>query len=222
VSSSEPIRKEKIFVDRIIGWFQDHGRDYPWRRSREPYRILMAEVMLQRTKSDQVAPLYEKFLWKFPDPASLASAPPEEIQNFLEPLGLKWRARKVVDLGTALVKNFGGVVPGTREELITLPGVGEYAADAVLCYSHGKDLVPVDANVCRVLGRVFGLVARGEARRSAVYVQKAKDLPVSKGTTREFNWGLIDFAATICTPRRPMCPACPVNDICIYPNKTKA
>lgn len=115
----------------------------------------------------------------------------------------------------------GRRIPDDRAELLTLPGVGAYVADAILCYAYGRKTVPVDSNVCRVLGRMFGLRTKREARRSRVFVDKAASLPITERNAREVNWGLIDFAALVCRPRRPVCTSCPISDVCLYPDKTK-
>ncbi len=220
-SLSSDKKRQRIFVDRLIEYFAHYGRSYSWRSRHDPYAILVAEMMLQRTKSDQVVSVYQKFLKRFPDPQTLASAPKRDVQKLLEPLGLRWRATMITKMGSSLVRNFDGEIPHSREELLTLPGVGAYAADAVLCYAYGEKVVPVDSNVCRVLRRIFNLHSKGEARRNRIFLGKVAELPVPKRLAKEFNWGLIDFGAAICTPRTPSCPLCPLNKICLYPNKTE-
>ncbi|MEM2878877.1 MAG: hypothetical protein QXH35_04545 [Nitrososphaerota archaeon] len=216
------MRVEAEIVRRLLDWFAKHGRDYPWRRTTEPYRILIAEMMLQRTKSDQVAGLYQQFIQKYPEPQALAHANVEEIEKFLLPLGLRWRARKIRETGKTVMEMFNGRIPEQEEKLLALPGVGEYAARAVLCFAYGKDVPLVDANVCRVLGRLLNMPPRGEARRDRKFIETAHRLHryVPAGRSREYNWAILDLAATVCTPRRPVCPECPLKDLCSYPNKT--
>jgi len=106
-------------------------------------------------------------------------------------------------------------VPDNRKTLLSLPAVGEYMADAVLSFAYGKDVVVVDANVCRVIARIFGIEPRGEARRDVRLRKRAQEiLPV--GRAKEFNWAMIDFAALICTPRNPRCDNCPMHEFCFY------
>jgi len=205
-------RKEE-FVRRLLRWFRENGRNYPWRQSTDPYRVLMAEIMLQRTKADQVLPVYLSFIERFPTPRALAMAPPDEIRKVFASLGLMWRAERVMKLGAVLMSDHRGRVPDTREELLSLPGVGEYAADAVLCFAYGRNVAVVDANVCRVIGRVFGLKPRGEARRDPRYRSIVQGM-IPGERARESNWALIDLASLICPPRNPKHMECPLLKIC--------
>lgn len=205
----------KRIADLLIDWFKKNGREYPWRNDRTPYEILIAEVMLQRTKADQVAPVYLSFIKEFPDSERLGRASKEEIAKYFSKLGLVRRAGLVESLGKELLARFGGKVPKSREELMSLPSVGEYIADAVLCFAFGEDVAVVDSNVCRIIGRIFDLKAKGEARRDPQFRQAVnKLLPSSK--TEQFNWAIIDLGALICTPRKPSCNECPVSSFCHF------
>jgi len=205
----------KMMTGLLLEWFKKYGRDYPWRKETDPYRILIAEIMLQRTKADQVIQVYQLFLQRFPSIYALAAATLEELEGIFDMLGLRWRAKKVKDLAKVIVSQHGGRIPSSREELLSLPGVGEYIADAVLCFAYGMDIAVVDANVCRVIGRVFGIEPRGEARRDPRFRQIAQQLIPSK-RAREFNWAIIDLAALTCTPRNPKCYECPLQELCSF------
>jgi A/G-specific adenine glycosylase len=208
-------KTEKAVANLLLKWFRKHGRNYPWRRKRDPYHVLMAEIMLQRTKADQVMPVYRSFLRKFPDPYVLADATSKEIGDVFAKLGLRWRAKKVKKLARALILQHNGRIPDSREKLLSLPGVGEYTADAVLCFAYGKDVAVIDANVCRVIERVFGIKSCGEARRDPQFRQIAQRLVPPK-RAREFNWAIIDLAALVCTPRNPKCAECPLRKLCSF------
>lgn len=206
---------KKRISSLLIKWYRNNGRKYPWRKDRTPYRILIAEIMLQRTKADQVAPVYLSFLNEFPDPERLGKASKEEIAKYFLKLGLIRRARLVELLGKELLARFNGKIPRNRKELLSLPSVGEYMADALLCFAFDEDVAVVDSNVCRIIGRVFNLKARGEARRDPQFRQAVnKLLPRSKA--KEFNWGIIDLGALVCTPQNPSCDLCPLEPWCIY------
>lgn len=207
--------KTGAIVSRLLEWFEKHGRVYPWRRDTDPYRILIAEIMLQRTKADQVLPVYLSFLERFPDLESIVNAPPEEVERFFSMLGLKWRAEKVRRLAETIIREHGGRIPDTRRDLLSLPGIGEYIADAILCFAYGRSVAVIDANVCRVIGRIFGLKARGEARRDPRFRRAAQQL-VPREKAREFNWAMIDLASLICTPRNPRCASCPLKQVCMH------
>lgn len=212
--------KRNAVVSELLEWFRKHGRIYPWRRDTDSYRILIAEIMLQRTKADQVLGVYESFIREFPDPSSLAMAETEKIENAFARLGLRWRAGKIKRLAHALVSRYNGRIPDERKELLSLPGVGEYIADAVLCFAYGRDVAVVDANVCRIMERLAGLRPKGEARRDPDFRRAVQEL-VPKGMAREFNWALIDLAAMICTPKKPKCPECPLKEVCMYASQKK-
>jgi A/G-specific adenine glycosylase len=200
--------KERI-ADLLMDWYRKNAREYPWRKNRTPYRILIAEIMLQRTKADQVAPVYLSFLKEFPDPERLRQASKEEIMKYFSKLGLIRRAGLVELLGKELLARFEGKIPRNREDLMSLPSVGEYMADAVLCFAFDEDVAVVDSNVCRIIGRIFDLKAKGEARRDAQFRQAVNGV-LPSGKAKEFNWAIIDLGALICTPRNPSCNLCPL------------
>jgi len=203
------------FAELLLEWCQKNGRSYAWRRKNDPYEILIAEIMLQRTKADQVEPVYLSFIREFPTPKELNDAPREEVETHFAKLGLMWRAVLVKSLAAELVTRFDGRVPSNREQLLSLSSVGEYIADAVLSFAYGRDVAVVDANVCRILGRVFGLEARGEARRDPRFREIAQNT-LPEGKAKEFNWAMIDLGALVCTPRNPSCGICPILPICDY------
>jgi A/G-specific adenine glycosylase len=199
----------------LLDWFEKNGRVFPWRKRRKPYEVLIAEVMLQRTKADQVFPVYVKFIERFPDISSLAEASTVEISEYFSRLGLIHRAELVNKLAQDLDKQFCGRVPNTLSELRSLPSVGEYIADAVLCFAFDMDVSVVDSNVCRVIGRVYGLGPKGEARRDPRF-KRIMDRLLPAGKARKFNWAVIDLASAVCLPRKPLCSVCPLNVVCKY------
>lgn len=206
---------KKSITEPLLEWYEVSGRDYPWRRIRDPFKILMAEIMLQRTRADQVLPVYLSFVRKFSTAQKLSEAPLEEIRSYFNRLGLMWRAGLVKQLAEELVNRFHGMVPDSRRELLSLPAVGEYMADAVLSFAYERDVAVVDANVCRVIGRIFRLKPRGEARRDRRFREIAQRM-VPRGDARKLNWGVIDLAALICTPRNPKCNECPLREHCSF------
>ena len=206
---------EKALSDLLITWYKKNGRDYPWRENTAPYRVLIAEIMLQRTKADQVVPVYLSFLKRFPNPKRLRQATREEITKYFSKLGLIHRAELVERLAQDLNRRFCGHIPKSREELLSLPSIGEYVADAVLCFAFGKDVSIIDSNVCRVMQRVFDLKIKGEARRNRG-LRRLVDGLLPKGRAKEFNWAILDLASVICLPRRPLCPKCPLFSLCKF------
>jgi len=200
----------------LIKWWRAHGRRYPWRETRDPYKIIVAEIMLQRTKADQVLPVYRDFLEKFPTIHHLVRAAPEEIEEFFKRLGLRWRADKIRKMADFVVREYNGRFPRSKEMLMKIPGVGDYISSALLSFAYGLPYVVVDSNVCRIIQRVFGIKARGEARRDKRFHELAREMLPENEDSRLLNFALIDFAALVCKPRRPLCSSCPIRNLCSY------
>ena len=204
-----------MFRKNVLEWSRKSGRSFPWRVRSEPYRVLVAELMLRRTRAEQVVPVYEAFLDRFPDPSSLASAREEDVHDCLRPLGLAWRVPAFRLMARRLVQEYGGDVPRERTALLSLPGVGEYVARAVRCVAFDESEVLVDTNTVRVAGRYFGIEVHPESRRSKS-VQEAVAQLVDHSRPRTSNLALLDFAAKICRPARPECAQCPVASGCTW------
>ena len=212
------MKVKRVATGFLLKWFKHNGRDFVWRRKTDPYEVLMAEIMLQRTKAEQVEPVYLDFIRRFPNVQELNKATEADIARYFERLGLLWRATLVKRLAKELVDELNGEVPHNRDMLLSLPAVGEYIADAVLCFAYGEDVAVVDANVCRILGRVFGITPKREARRDRRLKSQAQRL-VPSGRASEYNWAMIDLAALVCTPRNPKHDICPMKRICSFYQK---
>ena len=185
----------------------------PWRRDRDPYRVWVSEVMLQQTTVRAVTPYYERFLAAFPTVAALAAAREEDVLGAWAGLGYYHRARNLRRGARHLVEHHGGRFPKTLEAALAVPGVGLYTASAVLSIAHGVPLPVVDGNVRRVLSRLFGL--RGpQWRKDAPYYNRAEEL-LFRAAPGDWNQAVMELGATICVPRRPACPACPLADGCV-------
>lgn len=193
------------FRRSLLRWFRRSGRDLPWRSTRDPYRILVAEFLLQQTRVDQARPFYHRFLARFPDLPSLARAREGSVLKAWEGAGYYARARHLRDLARTVVRVYGGTLPHRVEQLRELPGVGEYTARALAAIAFRRPVLAVDANVERVLARVL--------YPSALDEPEAEDL-LGRADPRAFNEGLMELGQRICTPRSPRCPRCPVRKIC--------
>ncbi len=206
----------RIWSD-IQEWGKKNMRNFPWRNTRDTYKIMIAEIMLHRTKADQVKTLYETFIEKFPDFRSIIRAGPENIRSELHSLGLSWRSDLLYRMAEEVVKKYDGVLPQNRIELMELPGVGHYIASAILCFGYDLPEPVLDANTVRVIGRVFGIKITDSSRRSKKFEKIMRDL-VACGEPRRFSLSLIDFAAAICTSgNSPGCNMCSLKDIyCLY------
>lgn len=211
--------------NKIIEWYEKRGRKHLyWRKHTDPYTILIAEILLKRTRAETVAPYITRFLRKYPSLRALAKAPLEEIENILKPLGLyRQRALHIKKLVDVLISRHGGEIPDSYEELIDLPGIGEYTANAVLCFAYKKSVPIVDTNIVRVIIRFFGVKpSKSEARRSPEIWEIARKLTPKNGeNARRFWWGMIDFAALVCIPQKPRCSICPLKEKCQYYMKQK-
>jgi len=196
----------------LIEWYRRHRRNLAWRRTRDPYRIWISEVMLQQTTVKTVMPYYEAFVAAFPDLPSLAGAAEEKVLALWSGLGYYHRARNLHRGARHVLERHRGRFPRTLEAALAVPGVGLYTASAVLSIAHGVPLPVVDGNVRRVLARLFAL--RGpEWRADAAFYNKADEL-LDRQAPGDWNQALMELGATVCLPRRPACPACPLRAHC--------
>lgn len=212
------IRKNKLkkFYSAIKEWGSENMREFPWRRTSDPYRILIAEMMLHRTRADQVAKIFDEFVGKYPDFRSICMTGENELLGDLSSLGLRWRVRNISELSCKITQKYGGKIPLKKEELVKLPGIGEYTASAFLCFSINRSEPLLDTNTVRVLGRVFGLPVSDTSRRSQKFRTLMIGILEAGGSCREFSFSLIDFADAVCRPAEPDCENCPVSDICTF------
>jgi A/G-specific adenine glycosylase len=211
----ERARSDASWIRRqALKWFRGHGRTFPWRASTDPYVVLITEVLLQRTRADLVESVFERFFERFPTPKSLSEASSNEVVEILRPLGFLHRSARLSSLGTALVERHQGRVPRSKDALLALPGVGEYASNAVLtiCFRQRRPLV--DPNIIRLVDRLLGFQsARPRPRDDALLWDLISELLPSRGA-REFNLALLDLGSVICRSRRPRCYRCPLRPRC--------
>jgi len=205
----------RLFRSKIIRWFNTNKRTYPWRETQDPFKVLIAEMMLRRTKADQVKAVYNRLFAEYPDVETMAKAGNKELEQILYPLGLKWRTPAFGLVAREVKEKYQCKIPEAREELTTLPGVGEYVAGAVLSIAYGKNEWIVDSSIVRLFRRYFGIKTSKEGRRDKPVVEIAKAY-VSGKDPRKANLALLDFAALICLPRDPRCTQCPVSAACHY------
>ncbi|MCH8814178.1 MAG: DNA glycosylase [Chloroflexi bacterium] len=178
-------------------------------------------MMLRRTRAKQVAPVYELFIRDYPSPDEMYRADSNSLRSSLKPLGLNWRIAQFEALGRDLVRDFGGHVPTTREELVQLTGVSDYVADAVLVFALGQPRAVIDANVARVIARYFGLREHAEARRDG-QVRELADGLLDRAHARDYNFAMLDLAALVCTARNPKHDLCPLRRTCAKAANAKA
>ncbi len=193
---------------KLLRWYERNKRDLPWRRSRDPYAIWIAETMLQQTQVKTVIPYYEKFLAAFPTVVRLARAPRQTVLRHWSGLGYYRRAENLHKAARQIVRRHGGELPRQPAELRALAGIGDYTAGALLSIAFHKPFPAVDGNVRRVLGRLLPLQDEHELRRTAEAL-----VPTKKPGT--FNQALMELGATVCTPQNQRCPDCPLRSACV-------
>jgi A/G-specific adenine glycosylase len=222
------------FTRRLLAWWRRAARDLPWRRTRDPYRVLVSEFMLQQTQVSRVAEYYPRFLERFPDLATLARARPRAVREAWDGLGYYARARNLHALSKHVERRHDATLPDDPKELVKLPGIGPYTAGAVACFAYERPVPAVDTNVARVIRRVFfGEQGAGSgSRRSKPRARFApsgtalrSSLPEIWELTRtlipkngkrawRFNQAIMELGALICVARKPKCPQCPVRATC--------
>lgn len=209
-------KKVRAFQNRLLRWFRNNGRKLPWRRTRDPYRILVSEVMLQQTQVERVRGYYKRFIQEYPTVQDLAEAHPASVREAWEGLGYYARARNLHATARTIVRRHGGRFPRRVEEVQSLPGVGRYTAGAVVSFAYGEPAPILDTNVRRVLSRIF---IRRQASRPAQTERRLwamAEAIIPEGQAWAFNQALMDFGATLCTARNPQCPLCPMQSLCVY------
>jgi A/G-specific adenine glycosylase len=198
----------------LLRWYDAHQRDLPWRRSRDPYAIWISEAMLQQTRVETVIPYWERFLDTFPDVQSLADAELDEIYTVWTGLGYYSRARNLKHAAETVVADHGGSLPDTAEGLRQLKGIGRYTAGAVASIAFGREAALVDGNVIRVFARLLGIREDIAAKAVIEKMWSVADELVTGPRPGDLNQALMELGATLCTPRNPNCPSCPVRRYC--------
>jgi A/G-specific adenine glycosylase len=198
----------------LLRWYRREKRDLPWRRTRDPYRVWISEAMLQQTRVETVIPYYERFLERFPDVGALARAGMDDVLGAWQGLGYYSRARNLKRSAEQVVERFGGALPDTAEALRELPGVGRYTAGAVASIAFDRPEAIVDGNVARVLSRIHGLRDDPRSPRGQARLWEEAERLVRGRAPGDLNQALMELGATVCTPRAPACPRCPVRRLC--------
>jgi len=202
------------FRKKLLAWFAEPQRDLPWRRSKDPYRIWLSEIMLQQTRVAAAIPYYERFLERFPNVRALAGAPEEEVLRHWAGLGYYSRARNLQKAAQVLVDQHHCRFPDNVAEALDLPGIGPYTAAAILSIAYGKKLAVLDGNVARVLARVGAI--RGDLRSGGRWqkLQQTADTLLARQSPGDWNQALMELGATVCAPRSPQCLLCPIEAFC--------
>lgn len=213
--TTQVLTNAEPFQASIIEWFSSNGRSYPWRQTRDPFRILIAEVTLKLTGAWKAQRVYEQLVTKYGTAARMASANLPELAEAFRPLGLFSRAMLLVNIAQELNDRFSGNVPKTYDELVSIKGIGRYTANAILCLAYDERVPLVDESVSRIFRRCFGFSTNREAYADKELWRIAQDL-LPQRFYREYNLGLIDVGALVCKHTKQRCSYCPVSWACVH------
>ena len=211
--------RRRSFQRRVLAWYAAHGRDLPWRKTRDPYAILICEILSHQTQISRVVPVYERVLHRYPTVHAMARAPLAEVKAITDPLGYKIRGRWLHAAALTVADRADGRFPDTLEELRRLPGIGRYTAGALMNFAHHRDAPMLDTNVARLLRRHFGVAATARAGTAELWMLAATMIPKGKGYL--INQALMDLGAMICRSRSPRCDLCPLRRSCRFRKWTR-
>lgn len=196
------------FQRRLLAWYRVHQRRLPWRATRNPYEILVSEIMLQQTQVDRVVPKYHEFLRRYPNLKALAQAKTAQLRKTWYPLGYNVRPLRLRRIAQTALRDHHGRIPNSYDGLLAMDGIGRYTAGAVLSFAFGQDAPILDTNVARLLTRYYGIrVGRQRATMQRRLWRLAAEV-IPKGKAGLINQAMMDFGATVCTARTPKCPSC--------------
>ena len=222
--------EQNNFSNYLLEWYKTNKRDLPWRNTKNPYKIWLSEVILQQTKISQGLPYYIKFVNKFPNVSKLAYASEQEILKMWEGLGYYSRARNLHKTAKIVIRDYNGIFPNNFDELIKLPGIGDYTASAISSFSINEINPVIDGNVYRFFSRLVGIKTPINSYKSLNEFKKIGYELISKTNPSEFNQAIMDYGSLICTPKSPNCLECLYKNSCFanlnqkiheYPVKNK-
>jgi A/G-specific adenine glycosylase len=202
------------FSGRLLKWYESQGRKLPWRGSLNPYAVWVSEIMLQQTRVETVIPYYRRWMERFPSMAILAAASEQEVLSVWEGLGYYSRARNLHKAAMIVMADYGGELPSDLQALRSLPGIGRYTVGAIASMAFGQDVATLDANLRRVLARVFDVAQAADSAKGEDILWKLAESHLPKGQAGDYNQALMDLGATICLSKKPRCLLCPLRGMC--------
>ena len=206
----------KKFQTSIVNWYASNGRQLLWRHANEPFKILVAEFLLQKTDVRKVKAVYENFMQRWSSPQALSKARVSSVSKVIQPLGLKYKASRLKSSAKVIVKKFGGKIPEVDYKLLELPGVGRYIASAVECFSFNKSKAVLDTNIIRIFSRIFGIKSEKRRPKDDPQLWSFAQSLVPANNAKEYNWGLIDYGALVCKSKKPLCAECVLHNTCVF------
>jgi A/G-specific adenine glycosylase len=203
------------FTDLLLAWNStDNDRQMPWKGEKDPYRIWLSEVILQQTRVEQGRAYYERFIERYPTVSRLAAAPDQEVFRLWEGLGYYSRCRNLLQAARTVVSDFNGQFPRRYEDILSLKGIGTYTAAAIASFAYGEPYAVVDGNVIRVLARLTGMKIPTDLPEARAQIQAMAEKLLDRRDPATYNQAMMDFGATVCKPRQPLCSSCPMQHIC--------
>lgn len=209
------------FAQILLKWHKKNSRTLPWKKDKDPYKIWISEIILQQTRVAQGLPYYERFIQRFPDIHSLASAPEDELMQLWQGLGYYSRARNLHYSAKLIVDKWDSRFPDNYRDILTLKGIGPYTAAAIASFAFDENKAVVDGNVIRVLSRIFEIETPFDSTKGKKIFQEKADQLIDEKNAGAYNQAIMDFGATLCLPRNPVCQSCPFNDRCKAKRKDK-
>jgi len=200
---------------KLLHWYSQNQRDFPWRQYPDPYPVWVSEIMAQQTRLETMLPYFQRWMERFPSISALAQASQQEVLNLWEGLGYYSRARNLHQAAKIVVDSFNGQLPDTRKELETLPGIGRYTAGAIASIAFGKDEAVVDGNIKRVFARLFQVTEPVNTPSGEKEIWSLAETHLPPGQAGDYNQALMDLGATLCLPRQPRCSICPLAEDCL-------
>jgi A/G-specific adenine glycosylase len=198
----------------ILSYFEHSGRGFPWRKTNDPYKILLAEILLQKTGAKPVIQVWNNFLIEFPNLVALSMAKPSDVEELIRPLGLLKRAQVLVSIAQIIVNEYSGKIPSSESALQSIPGIGPYTSAAIMSFAYDIRVATIDVNANRVYTRIAGFIPNTLRQASAFSQIIGKEI-VSDRDHKSINWGVLDLSSQICKPH-PNCQVCPTRKICSY------
>lgn len=208
--------KNKVFIQQnLINWFQKNQRELPWRKKYEPYHVWISEIMLQQTQVTTALPYFDRWIKELPDIKSVATASEDKILKLWEGLGYYSRARNLQKAAQVIMKEYDGQFPDKYENILKLPGIGSYTAGAITSIAFNKRKAIVDGNIIRVISRLMNFHENTRLQENVKKFWTWMDNATPDKNTRDFNQGMMELGALICTPRNPKCTQCPLKEKCL-------
>lgn len=213
------IKRKRSFLHYLLNWSKENSPSYPWRKTSDPYKVMISEMLLRRTRASSVESVYTDFLKKFPTVEALAKSSRNKIEEVIKSLGINSRSHKIKSTAKKLVENYPDIFPTEEKELIEVFGSrSNYTINAIRCFAQNQKAPIFDVNVKRIFERVFSIDFGNEAHKKKSSWEIVS-YAIPERRVKQYNWALLDLGKSICTVSKPKCKLCPISSLCDYANK---